>query len=124
MICGSATLDLPVPELVPFRLTPQLTSVLEPFGISGLLHKPMVHVLEVLKQSKHILSSCINVFVRDPIVDWFHLTKIFHDIENNTATTCNLTQEQLRIKSVQYKLDGCNPKYITIMDLKNGQVRQ
>lgn len=121
MICGSATLDLPVPELVPFRLTPQLTSILEPFGASGLLSKSMVRVLETLKQSKHILLACINVFVRDPIVDWFQLAQLTYNIEQNSTKVCNLPQ--LRINSVRYKLDGHNPKNITIMDLENGIVR-
>lgn len=123
MICGSATLDLPVPELVPYRLTPQMTSILEPFGTSGLLSKSMGHVLESLKQSKHILFACINVFVRDPIIDWFHLTELSHNIDKKFTHVDHCSQEQLRINSVRYKLEGYNPKNITIMDLKKGKVR-
>lgn len=122
MICGSATLDLPVPELVPFRLTPQLASILEPFGTYGLLYKSMVRVLETITQSRHIVLACINVFVRDPILDWFQLTYVPYNIEQNSSVkVCNLSQ--LRINSVQYKLDGYNSRNITIMDLENGIVR-
>lgn len=116
MICGSATLDLPVPELVPCRLTPQLVSILEPFGASGLLSKSMTNFLEVLKKSKHILLACINIFVRDPIVEWFELA------ENSIDQ--NIINKKLRVDSVRNKLEGYNPKNITIMYLENGKVRQ
>lgn len=118
MICGSATLDLPVPELVPFRLTPQLTAILEPIGTSGLLEKSMVHVLRVLRNSKHILLACINVFVQDPIVDWFHLIKCSSGIEKKDIQA----KLELRINSVQHKLEGYNPKEICISDLENSKI--
>jgi phosphatidylinositol kinase/protein kinase (PI-3 family) len=42
---GSATEILPVPELVPFRMTKQFTHILDPCGIECLLEYIMVHVL-------------------------------------------------------------------------------
>ncbi|KAL5274705.1 PRKDC family protein [Megaselia abdita] len=121
MIFGSATLDLPVPELVPFRLTPQFTYILEPFGTSGLLSKSMIRVLEVLKHSKHILLACVNVFVRDPIVDWFNSTEL-RLYDKDILDGRNYSKQQLRVDSVRYKLEGYNPKYLTIRDLENGNI--
>lgn len=46
---GSATELLPVPELIPFRLTRQLVGALEPLGIKGILEAAMVHTLEGMR---------------------------------------------------------------------------
>lgn len=37
---------LPVPELVPFRLTNQLVGALEPLGVSGILAASMTNILQ------------------------------------------------------------------------------
>lgn len=42
---GNATRNLPIPELIPFRLTPHFVNVLEPMGVSGLIKKNMTHTL-------------------------------------------------------------------------------
>jgi DNA-dependent protein kinase catalytic subunit len=42
---GSATQFLPIPELIPFRLTRQLTNFLLPLDSEGLLKHNMVHCL-------------------------------------------------------------------------------
>lgn len=42
---GASTELLPIPELVPFRLTRQLVGVLEPVGISGILEDAMTQIL-------------------------------------------------------------------------------
>ena len=42
---GAATELLPIPELVPFRLTRQLIGVLEPLGVSGILEDVMTNIL-------------------------------------------------------------------------------
>lgn len=43
---GSATEHLAIPEVVPFRLTPQIVGVLDPIGISGILENAMTHILQ------------------------------------------------------------------------------
>src|SRR5271156_2557681 len=35
---GSATVSLAVPEMVPFRLTPQLQNLMSPYGVNGEEH--------------------------------------------------------------------------------------
>jgi DNA-dependent protein kinase catalytic subunit len=42
---GTATQFLPVPELVPFRLTRQFTNFLKPLDTEGLLNHNMIHTL-------------------------------------------------------------------------------
>lgn len=42
---GTATQILPIPELMPFRLTRQFTQFLQPLDSEGLLNHNMVHTL-------------------------------------------------------------------------------
>lgn len=59
---GSATELLPVPEIVPFRLTPQLVAVLSPLGISGILEGPMTTILKGNLRQKNCQSiACTNI---------------------------------------------------------------
>ncbi|KAG0227795.1 hypothetical protein BGW42_002714 [Actinomortierella wolfii] len=67
---GSATEVLPVPELVPFRLTRQLESFLDPLGTKGLLEHPMINVMHALQSKKEILLNTMDVFVKEPLLDW------------------------------------------------------
>jgi DNA-dependent protein kinase catalytic subunit len=67
---GSATFSLPIPELVPFRLSPQLVTFLEPIGPQGLLAHNMTHVLSSLVQNKEQLLNLMEVFIKEPHMDW------------------------------------------------------
>jgi len=42
---GSATETLEVPELIPFRLTKQIETLMEHLGSKGLLEYPMIKIL-------------------------------------------------------------------------------
>jgi phosphatidylinositol kinase/protein kinase (PI-3 family) len=55
---GSATELLPVPELVPFRMTPQLQGFFEPLGVDCLLKHLMVDIMR-----GDCTGSCIRVFL-------------------------------------------------------------
>ncbi|XP_037079091.1 DNA-dependent protein kinase catalytic subunit-like [Pollicipes pollicipes] len=66
---GSAT-QLPVPELVPFRLTPQLAGVTSPLGPAGLTRQTLLHALQALRSSHQLLAATLEVFVREPTVNW------------------------------------------------------
>lgn len=46
---GTATQRLPVPELVPFRLTAFITNLLEPLGKQGLFRETMVKILKAFR---------------------------------------------------------------------------
>jgi len=52
---GTATQFLPIPELIPFRLTRQFQSFLQPLDYEGLLLHNMVHALNALQNNKDIL---------------------------------------------------------------------
>jgi phosphatidylinositol kinase/protein kinase (PI-3 family) len=79
---------LPIPELVPFRLTPQLIGALEPLGVSGILEVAMINILEgekiskklndqvlliiclAIRDDKELLLNIMDIFVKEPLLDW------------------------------------------------------
>lgn len=67
---GAGTRDQNVPELLPFRLTPQFVQALSPFGVSGALQLGMVRALRCWRTGRKLLESCMEVFVREPTIDW------------------------------------------------------
>ena len=52
---GTATQVLPVPELMPFRLTRQLAGALAPYDATAVLHRPMAAALSALRDGGAIL---------------------------------------------------------------------
>eukprot|EP00953_Heterococcus_sp_UTEX-ZZ885_P020154 11280-Heterococcus_DN1.PRE.1 len=69
---GHATSSLPVPELTPFRLTRQFTSVLAPLDSTGHMRAHMCTTLAALRASgaREVLLNAMDVFLNEPIVDW------------------------------------------------------
>jgi DNA-dependent protein kinase catalytic subunit len=67
---GSATQVLPIPEIVPFRMTRQLVSAIQPHGVEGVYKLQMAHTLEALRQNRELLLNALDVFVKEPIMSW------------------------------------------------------
>lgn len=120
---GSATTMLPVPELQPFRLTPQIEGVFYPHGSCGMLRGSMGHTLRVLQGKKDVLLATMAVFVNEPLLDWEINVK--KDIVMGRFTSKEtasiavdeniVTQYALaKLDGVRNKLDRRNP--ISIMD--------
>jgi len=93
---GSAT-ELPVPELLPFRLTRQFIEVFTPLTTSheiaiqrngsvatgGIFLENMTHTLVALRHERDKLTACMEIFVREPLVDWL---KNARPIQNQRGT--------------------------------------
>ncbi|XP_071815133.1 DNA-dependent protein kinase catalytic subunit-like [Apostichopus japonicus] len=117
---GSATLILPIPELMPFRLTRQIVNLMMPMKIDGLLKNTMVHCLRALRQNHDLLLNTMDVFIKEPSVDW----KQFADktaskgqgLEEISSDALWYPKERLLIAKA--KLEGANPAYITERELE------
>jgi DNA-dependent protein kinase catalytic subunit len=72
-------LNLPVPELMPIRLTRQLRSVLRPLDTTGLLKHDMVHAMSALRHGRDALLPVLAVFVHEPIAEWSEISRNFKD---------------------------------------------
>ncbi|KAI8057473.1 hypothetical protein BDF21DRAFT_349187 [Thamnidium elegans] len=122
---GSATEHLAIPEVVPFRLTRQLVGVLDPLGVSGILETAMVNVLQAVKDEKELLLNIMNVFIKDPLLDWKKAATsesknqsklIFRSIGNEQGSW----YPQRKMDIVKRKLDGDNPALIVTTEIENG----
>ena len=61
---------LPVPELMPFRLTRQFLNLMLPLKESGTLQSVMVHTLRALRNNHQLLLNTMDVFIKEPSLDW------------------------------------------------------
>ena len=70
MAFGHATIQLPIPELMPIRLTRQLLKLNAPLEQNGILESTMVHTLNALRENNDLLLCMLDVFIKEPSIDW------------------------------------------------------
>ncbi|CEM27483.1 unnamed protein product [Vitrella brassicaformis CCMP3155] len=63
-------LELCIPEVVPFRLTPNVVSGLGALGIEGPFRLQCEKIMKVLRDNKDTLLSVFEGFLYDPLFDW------------------------------------------------------
>eukprot|EP01018_Ginkgo_biloba_P019264 Gb_14393 [translate_table: standard] len=126
---GTAVILLPVPELIPFRLTPQFTNLLLPLDSVGLLRNDMVRTLSALHANREIISAVMDVFVNEPLVDWKNEAMktaaiqqselMGGDSESQPHQVTSHEQQHvaLKIEYAHRKLNLWNPADITISEL-------
>ncbi|KAK5584232.1 hypothetical protein RB653_005840 [Dictyostelium firmibasis] len=115
---GTATQFLPIPELMPFRLTRQFTSFLRPLDSVGLLNHNMTYTLTALQNQKEILLTTMDVFVKEPLLDWSKLaTRLVKEQGKHPKDTKNVWFPKQKIQIAKKKLELVNPAYITLEEL-------
>ncbi|CAF2495430.1 unnamed protein product [Rotaria sp. Silwood2] len=101
------TLDkhLPVPELIPIRLTRQLIQLMSPIGNNGLFRATMIHTMNALRENSDLLLSTI----------YEHALKTSKQVSQSESSTIHSddTYAKDRIRSARLKLNGINPAVIT-----------
>lgn len=92
-------LTLQKPEIIPFRLTPNIVDAMGVSGVEGCYRRSLEVCLEVLRANKETLLSVLEPFLRDPTVAWgrsgraqrsdssvnSRASTTFHDHENKEA---------------------------------------
>ncbi|XP_051572291.1 DNA-dependent protein kinase catalytic subunit-like isoform X3 [Myxocyprinus asiaticus] len=118
---GSATQFLPVPELMPFRLTRQFVNLMRPMAESGLIQSVMVHSLRAFRNDPDLLLNTMDVFVKEPSLDWknFELKQL---MKGGTWTESVNTKEinwfpLQKVNFARRKLEGANPSILTSEEL-------
>mmetsp|Transcript_24271 Transcript_24271/g.35577 ORF Transcript_24271/g.35577 Transcript_24271/m.35577 type:complete len:261 (-) Transcript_24271:115-897(-) len=125
-ICfGMGASVLPVPELIPFRLTGQLRSLFTPLDGTNLLRHYMVETLSGIRgeDGRSALCNALEVYVNDPVVDWLKgsVTKA----EMETVRDDVKWEPRRRIANAMRKLEGVHPVDLLIEDLQlNNSVRR
>ncbi|KAF5300806.1 hypothetical protein FQR65_LT09109 [Abscondita terminalis] len=115
---GAGTQFLPIPELVPFRLTPHIINILQPLNEHGLLQETMIHCLRAFRRRSKILIATMNVFIQEPSIDWIDFARR-SEIACNYAVS-NSWYPQQKIEHVKRKFSGGNSVNIMIEELTAG----
>ncbi|UJR22353.1 hypothetical protein I4U23_025415 [Adineta vaga] len=118
---NAATIHLPVPELIPIRLTRQLTQLMSPIGTAGLFRATMIDTINALRENSDLLLSTMNVFIKEPLMEWVeHALKTSRQVSQSESSPIRSddTYAKDRIRSARLKLNGINPAVITAADLK------
>uniref|UniRef100_A0ABD2W9S2 non-specific serine/threonine protein kinase n=1 Tax=Trichogramma kaykai TaxID=54128 RepID=A0ABD2W9S2_9HYME len=111
-----AGIDQIVPELVPFRLTPQIQNFLKPYLQHGNFDISMCNVLRALRKERAPILACLDVFIHEPF-DWrIRLNKAMKEKYNQETRVKWLPASKIDV--VKKKLAGCNPSKIMLEELK------
>lgn len=70
MAFGYSTMNLSVPELMPIRLTRQILKVIAPLEQNGLFEASMLHTIRALRTNNDLLMCILDVFIKEPSIDW------------------------------------------------------
>ncbi|XP_042541900.1 DNA-dependent protein kinase catalytic subunit [Dipodomys spectabilis] len=121
---GSATQFLPVPELMPFRLTRQFIYLMSPMKETGLVYSVMVHALRAFRSDADLLSNTMDVFVKEPSFDWKNFEQKMLKKGGSWVEEINITEKnwypRQKICYAKRKLAGANPAVITCEELLLG----
>ncbi|KAJ8958552.1 hypothetical protein NQ314_006391 [Rhamnusium bicolor] len=115
---GTGTQILPVPELVPFRLTPHIVSLMEPLKERGQFRESMIHSLRALRVNYTSLLATMNVFIEEPSLDWLEHASKF---ESTSKEKTHNWYPNVKVDQARRKLQGASSTKIVIEDLIAGQ---
>ncbi|TPX35377.1 hypothetical protein SeMB42_g07198 [Synchytrium endobioticum] len=122
---GTATEVLGVPELVPFRHTSAFEEVMEPLGAKGLMYTPMTRVLSAMQQSKESLLNAMDIFVKEPLVEWLSKSNKIARHKNMTdpeSLQSSLTwYPNVKLRLAREKLQGYNPVRVMRQELEKNE---
>ncbi|ELV09918.1 DNA-dependent protein kinase catalytic subunit [Tupaia chinensis] len=114
---GSATQFLPVPELMPFRLTRQFIHLMLPMKETGLMYSVMVHALRAFRSDPDLLINTMDVFVKEPSFDWKNFEQKMLKKGGSWIQEINISEKnwypRQKISYAKRKLSGANPAVIT-----------
>ena len=114
---------LPIPELLPFRLTPAIQSMLFPFkNGQGLTRDIMIHTLKTLRENENVLLATLSTFIQEPTMDWLNLANT-SAVRNRETSTTKWSQEYAsrKIEIVRNKLKGIHPCRLAVEELIHGR---
>ncbi|XP_008824672.1 DNA-dependent protein kinase catalytic subunit [Nannospalax galili] len=121
---GSATQFLPLPELMPFRLTRQFVNLMLPMKVMGFVSSIMVHSLRAFRSSAGLLTNAMDVFVKEPSFDWKNFEQKMLIKGGSWIQEVNVTEKnwypRQKICYAKRKLAGANPAVITCAELLLG----
>ena len=108
--CLNAGVHLKVPELLPFRLTQNLTNLMLPFGVKGNFRAALASTLQLFFEYNWLYMDHLNLFVKEPLDTCF---------ETNKAS--KIPRSEVIVQTVKDKFRGLNPKSGLISELQSSR---
>ncbi|XP_022179332.1 DNA-dependent protein kinase catalytic subunit-like isoform X2 [Myzus persicae] len=108
-----------IPELIPFRMSPHIVSLMTPLNLTGFIRETMVHTLKTLIDNREMLLSVMQVFINDPSADWAKIAKTLTlriDSDFNSKEIQWFPKQ--KILSGKDKMNGINPIEILCRELE------
>ncbi|XP_006204718.2 DNA-dependent protein kinase catalytic subunit isoform X2 [Vicugna pacos] len=125
---GSATQFLPVPELMPFRLTRQFMNLMLPLKETGLVSSIMVCALRAFRSRSDLLTATMDVFVKEPSFDWRNFEQKMLKKGGSWIQGVNVDEEnwypRQKVRCARRKLAGANPAVVTCDELLLGHEKE
>jgi serine/threonine-protein kinase ATR len=112
-------LNLPRPEVVPFRLTPNIVDAFGPAGSDGMFTTGMRSCMGILRDNRDTLLSVLEPFVKDPVIDWKrHRSQQPTQTSTGSSTTTKTSASEAKrsIQIIKERLSG-------IYNLRNPNLR-
>ncbi|KAG2862916.1 Serine/threonine-protein kinase [Phytophthora cactorum] len=105
-------LKLTKPEIVPFRLTPNIIDAFGITGYEGVFRRVSEVTMQLLRENKATLRSVLESFIHDPLVEWGRRGKATQSSANSGKTAAELSSERskqetrLVLKTIDDRLRG------------------
>ncbi|KAI2623256.1 hypothetical protein GGR54DRAFT_44205 [Hypoxylon sp. NC1633] len=108
------------PEPVPFRLTPNLQTLMGPLATEGIFSCSVMAIARCLTEPEFELEHALTLFVRDEVIFWFtsshrniHLSE--NQLRDTVQTNCDMIVK--RAVSLARRPEGNLPANQTVIDL-------
>ena len=98
---------LPRPEVVPFRLTPNMLDAFGPIGAEGAFTGGLTAAMTTLRDNRELLLSVLEPFLKDPIIEWKRHRSEQKGISGKAGTSDSEKRAMKRsITIIQGRLNG------------------
>ncbi|TDH68610.1 hypothetical protein CCR75_000959 [Bremia lactucae] len=105
-------LKLTKPEIVPFRLTPNMIDAFGITGYEGVFRRVSEVTMELLRENKATLRSVLESFIHDPLVEWGRRGKAIQSSSSSGKSAAELSSERSKqetrrvLKTIDDRLRG------------------
>lgn len=120
------TAHLPIIELVPFRLTPQMQELMKPFARHGPIREVMIRALQMVKDNSEAFISALRVFSREPTLDWVDNAAREASFSSGSSGGKDDSIQfypERKVEIVERKLSGDHPSLVATDEVSHGRYR-
>ena len=91
-------LNLPKPEVVPFRLTANMVDAFGPTGAEGIYSTGLQIAMRTLRDNRDLLISVLEPLLKDPVIDWkrYRSQQKGHSSTDQAKRSIKVIDERLR----------------------------